>query len=214
MTTKQTLLKTLAATTLIVGLASGTAFAKKDGALRLDTNGDKQISQTEFLAGAEARFAETDANGDNFISDDERKAHREAKRTDRQDRRFEKTDLDNDGLISKDELEQARANRNAKKAERRDINGDGTVDKADRELFKEKRKAQKAERKERRDASAGQNRVKPDTNEDGFISLDEHMAAAERMFSFLDANADGVLTEGEGKRRKPKGKRGKKGYGS
>lgn len=43
---------------------------------RADTNGDKAISQAEFRAAAEARFAKADANNDGTISADERKAGR------------------------------------------------------------------------------------------------------------------------------------------
>lgn len=43
---------------------------------RADTNGDKAISQAEFRAAAEARFAKADANNDGTISADERKSSR------------------------------------------------------------------------------------------------------------------------------------------
>jgi Ca2+-binding EF-hand superfamily protein len=41
-----------------------------------DTNGDKAVSQAEFRAVAEARFAKADANSDGTISAEERKAQR------------------------------------------------------------------------------------------------------------------------------------------
>lgn len=41
-----------------------------------DTNGDKAITNTEFRAAAEARFAKADANNDGTISAEERKAQR------------------------------------------------------------------------------------------------------------------------------------------
>ena len=66
------------------------------------------------------------------------------------------------------------------------------------------KKGKRGKRGERADA---------DTNGDGFISLDEHLAVSDQLFTRLDANADGVLTEGEGRKRKGKrggwGKRGK-----
>lgn len=43
---------------------------------RADTNGDKAVSQAEFRAAAEARFAKADANSDGTISADERKSGR------------------------------------------------------------------------------------------------------------------------------------------
>ena len=41
-----------------------------------DTNGDKAVTQAEFRAAAEARFAKADANGDGTITAEERKAQR------------------------------------------------------------------------------------------------------------------------------------------
>ena len=121
--------------------------------------------------------------------------------------------MNNDGVISKDELEQAREAKGNKKADHKqkmkekfDLNGDGTVDAAEKAEARETRKAKKAKHKERRKAFKKANR---DANGDGFISREEHKAASINMFEFLDANDDGVLTEGEGKMRK--GKHGKKG---
>jgi Ca2+-binding EF-hand superfamily protein len=44
-----------------------------------DSNGDKAISQSEFRAAAEARFAKADTNGDGSITSDERKAGRKGR---------------------------------------------------------------------------------------------------------------------------------------
>ena len=166
MINKQTLLKSLASAALIIGLASGAAYAEKNAVAKFDTNGDQQISKSEFLAGAQTRFEEADVNNDNFLSDDERTAHRELKRQAKEDKRFEKIDTNNDGQLSKDEIEQAKAAKRAKRDAKRDLNGDGSVDEAEREQLKAKRKAAKAEYKARRDASGGK-RLNPDTNDDG-----------------------------------------------
>ena len=219
MTTKLTFLKPVTAITLILGLTAGTALAKDGGALKFDTDGDQQITITEFLAGAEARFNSADENADGFLSDDERQAQRDARREAFKNKRFEKADLNGDGQISKDELDQAGQDKQAKKRAIQDLNGDGTVDEAEKEQARAKREARKAEfkaKKSERQANGGDKRFNPDANDDGFISRDEHSAAAQKMFSFLDANSDGVLTEGEGKRRIKKGhKKGKrKGFGS
>lgn len=198
----------LTASALIITLSAGTAIAQK-GPLKFDLNGDQQISITEFLAGADTRFDETDVNGDGFLSDDERKASREARRQAHADERFAKVDQNGDGQLSKEELQAAKDARRDKKIARHDLNGDGTVDDQEREALK----AQKSERRAEGGKRKRGERVNPDANDDGFISRDEHTAAANKMFEFLDANADGVLTEGEGKKRK--GKKGKrKGFGS
>ena len=70
----------------------------------------------------------------------------------------------------------------------------------------------KAEIGEKRGGLKGKRRGKRaerpqmDTNGDGLVSLDEYMAISEQLFTRMDANADGVLTKGEGQKRK--GKRG------
>jgi Ca2+-binding EF-hand superfamily protein len=177
--------KRVTAASALIIFMSGTALADQTGKMRFDSNGDQEISKTEFLAGATARFDAGDVNQDNFLSDDERKAQREANRDARKDRRFAKTDLNGDGQISKEEFDTVREARREKSKQRRDINGDGLVDKADK-------------RKSRREAGL----KGPDANQDGFVSREEHMAAAERMFVFLDANGDGVLSQGEGAKRR------------
>ena len=59
----------------------------KGGGMRMlamaDTNGDKSVTQAEFRAAAEARFAKFDANNDGSISADERKAQRQGMRGNR-----------------------------------------------------------------------------------------------------------------------------------
>ena len=213
MTKKQTLTMMITSAALILGLTAGIASAQKDGALRFDTNGDKQISQSEFLSGAEARFNEMDVNGDNLISDDEQNAHRESRKNAHLDERFKRADKNNDGVISKDELKQMREAKDGKKGDfkqkmrgKLDLNGDGTVDDAEKAEARETFKARKTGQKERYNAFK---ETKRDANGDGFISREEHTAASINMFKFLDANDDGVLTEGEGKKRKKR--RGKKG---
>ncbi|MEY4869742.1 MAG: hypothetical protein RIS11_936, partial [Pseudomonadota bacterium] len=44
-----------------------------------DSNGDKAISQSEFRAAAEARFAKADTNKDGSITPDERRAGRQGR---------------------------------------------------------------------------------------------------------------------------------------
>lgn len=46
---------------------------KKDRFAMTDTNGDNQISKTEFMAVAEKRFAKMDKNGDGVLTKDEMK---------------------------------------------------------------------------------------------------------------------------------------------
>ena len=52
---------------------------RMDMMARADSNGDKAISQPEFRAAAEARFAKADTNKDGSITPDERKAARKGR---------------------------------------------------------------------------------------------------------------------------------------
>jgi Ca2+-binding EF-hand superfamily protein len=52
---------------------------RMDMMARADSNGDKAISQSEFRAAAEARFAKADTNKDGRITPDERKAGRKGR---------------------------------------------------------------------------------------------------------------------------------------
>jgi len=210
-----TLKGVLGASLLCIVAGSTTASAQQDIIERLDSNGDAQLSKDEFLAGAKTRFEKTDVNRDNFLSVDERKDHRKAQRDAREDERFAKTDLNNDGLISKEEFEAIREKRREIAERRRDINGDGVFDKADKALWKDKRKARRAEAKSRRQekrAHRKAKRIKIDSNDDGFISLEEHLSGAEQMFLRLDRNGDGVLSRSEGEKRRARKRRKKIGY--
>lgn len=198
-------------------LASGAALLIAAGP-KADLNQDGQVTKAEFTQSAESRFYAADADSDGFLTRDERKAHREAGREDRKDKRFAKLDTNGDGLLSKDEINARGDKRKARKSEKRaemmakfDTNLDGEISDAERTVMEaerdEKRAEMKAKRKDRKTKRS--KRPKIDANDDGLISFDEHMAVSEQLFTRMDANADGVLTKGEGKKRK-KGKRGDK----
>lgn len=212
-------------------IASGAALLIAAGP-KADLNQDGQVTQAEFTQTAMDRFAAADTNGDNFLSEDERKALRETRKDKRADRRFDKLDADKDGNISRAEMDAKRSERggkrDAKKAERQaemlkrfDTNLDGTLSESERVVMRAERDAKRAERKAERGEKQGDRkqrraeRPKPDANGDGFISLDEHLVVTEQLFARMDTNGDGVLEKGEGKKRKgrkgPKGERGPRG---
>ena len=207
----RTLIKTLL-------LASGAAVLIAAGP-KADLNQDGQVSKAEFTQAAESRFYATDTNNDGFLSEEERKAQKEADLQNHQDQRFSKLDTNGDGLLSRDEMsagnekrkshmEQRRAQMETRRTafmERYDTNLDGSLSDAERTVMKaeigEKRGGLKGKRRGKR-----AERPQMDTNGDGLVSLDEYMAISEQLFTRMDANADGVLTKGEGQKRK--GKRG------
>ena len=209
----RTLLKTIL-------LASGVALLIAAGP-KADLNQDGEVSKAEFTQAAESRFYATDANNDGFLSEDERKAHRDAERQNHKDQRFSKLDTNGDGLLSRDEVdaggEKRKAHREKRKAnmesrrqdmmEKYDTNLDGSLSDAERTVMKAERGEKRDKRKGKRDEKRAE-RPKMDANDDGLVSLEEYMSVSEQLFTRMDANADGVLTKGEGRKRK--GKRGKK----
>lgn len=196
---------------------------------KADLNQDGEVTKAEFMETAEAHFAAVDANSDGFLSEDERKTFRAAKVEEMKDGLFNKMDADGDGAISRDEMtavgEKMKSRRDGRKEkfmERYDTNLDGELSEAERRVMKAEREAKGEGRKAKGDGARGEGmrgkgkrgmrgeRPNPDANGDGFVSLDEHVTVSEQLFTRLDANADGVLTKGEGKRRGMRGgKRGR-----
>ncbi len=197
-------------------IASGGALLIAAGP-KADLNQDGQVTKAEFTQSAESRFYATDTNGDGFLTEEERKAHKDASREDRKDKRFAELDTNGDGLLSRAEIEARADEREARKDARRkellqkfDTNLDGELSEAERTVMKAERKEKWAEKKlewKDRRAKRGQ-RPKVDANDDGLISFEEHTAVTEQLFARMDANGDGVLTKGEGKKRR--GRRGDK----
>lgn len=122
---------------------------------------------------------------------------------------LETLDANQDGSISKDEVNAHRADRFASA----DMNGDGLVTADEFEAFAQAERAQKQEeRRARRFA-------KLDADGDGFVTAEEHAAAGdermERMFNRIDTDGDGVISESEREAAKErmKERRGKRGKG-
>lgn len=200
----RTLLKT-------VLLVSGAAVLIAAGP-KADLNQDGQVTKAEFTQAAESRFFATDTNNDGFLSPEEREAHRKAAMEAHKDERFSKLDANGDGLLSRDEVDAAGAKKKAEHEGRRkkfmekfDTNLDGTLSEAERTVMKAELGGKRKKEKGKRGGQRAE-RPKMDADGDGLVSLEEHKALTEQLFTRLDANADGVLTKGEGRKRK--GKRG------
>jgi len=131
--------KTLAAALLGATLFAGSAVAApqdrpmEDLLTMSDTNGDGVVTEAEFLADVDARFAKLDADKDGKISKQERPGDAEG----RGGRMMRRIDTNNDGAISLDE-QRAQANR---RFDRLDANADGKVDKAEADAARERMRA-------------------------------------------------------------------------
>ena len=209
-------MKRILLATAIVGFSATALLAASPKA---DLNGDGQVTKDEFTSIAIENFRNADVNGDNFLSEDEANAMKAARRDARADASFDKVDANGDGVLTREEVEAAGNQRQEKHSERRDARKTEMLERfdtnVDGELSDIEREAARAEMKDKFGGGRGQrkggkraDRPKPDTNGDGLISFEEHAAVTELLFSRLDANGDGVLTQGEGKKRR--GKKGKK----
>lgn len=204
------------ASAAVLTLISGTALAQGPKA---DLNQDGQVTKAEFMADTSEKFSTADVNFDGFIDETERNGLREKRRSEHAKRAFEKLDANNDGSVSEAEMQAASTNRNAKRDERRDgmrakmlekfdADGDGTLSDVEKETAKAARKERTGDKRSQGGDRKGKRgkRMNPDADGDGLISQAEFTASAEALFLKMDANGDGVLTKGEGRKRK-KGKR-------
>ncbi len=180
-------------------LSAGTAVAQPAA----DLDGDGKISKYEFVTEANDRFESTDINNDGVISDSERQAQKENKRSEVKTKVFDEFDANGDGVITRAEFDAKAEERHAKMEEFRDVNDDGVVDRADRDARREKfrERFEKGGRDGRHEGRHEGRRLSPDANNDGVVTRAEHEAAIEAIFDRLDVNGDGFLEKGEGRKR-------------
>ncbi len=170
-------------TLLVGGLAAlllgsaGTAAAQQDPArtMRADTDGDRRLSQAEFVGQRVQRLTVIDADRDGSITGDERRAAMQTRMAGRADARFDRLDADDDGSISRAEFAAAReASREAR------------ADRGPRPM--------RAHRGHGR-GLGGMARMEAR----GPIVIADVRARAEQAFTRLDADQDGFVTAAEGR---------------
>ncbi len=138
-----------------------------------DTNKDGRITPEEAKAGAEKMFAAIDTNKDGVITPGEMRAYRKAKR------------------------EERKAEWEKMKAERETAQNDAAKPDDDKDGMKPGRHHGDHDGKGRHGMRWGGEgmifRI-ADTDENGQISKDEYMAAADKLFKRMDRNKDGVIS--------------------
>jgi Ca2+-binding EF-hand superfamily protein len=176
----------------------------------LDTAGNGYVTQDEFIAAAQKRFARLDKNGDGKLTPDELTAPRWGRGAAQgsQSRllppsaqaRFAKADTNHDGVVTLDEYVAAAKTLYA----RFDTQHNGKVTASE---------IATSPRAQDRAVNVADRLIKHmDTNGDGVVSQDEFLAAARTRFTRLDKNGDGFIDADEmtggrwaGKRHKHSG---------
>jgi len=104
-----------------------------------DLNKDGEITKQEVEDARDARFGETDTNGDGLISADEMQAKMMARIEKHQQSMFERLDADKDGSLSAEEMQSGhRGERFARMFDRVDANDDGKITKEESDAAREK----------------------------------------------------------------------------
>ncbi|MGZ9099747.1 MAG: EF-hand domain-containing protein [Brevundimonas sp.] len=163
---------------LTLAAAGGAAFAQQTPdrparAMRADADGDRRLSQAEFVGQRLQRLSAADANRDGSVTAEERRAAAQARRAGRADARFDRLDADDDGAVSRAEFDAAREARGERgprmmRGHRGPGRGHGP-------------------------AHAGMGRMEAR----GPIVIADVQARTEQAFARLDADRDGFITAAE-----------------
>ncbi|MFO0372381.1 MAG: EF-hand domain-containing protein, partial [Brevundimonas sp.] len=162
---------------LTLAAAAGTAFAQQPPArgMRADTDGDRRLSQAEFVGQRVQRLTTADTNRDGSVTADERRVAMQARVADRADARFDRLDGNDDGAVSRAEFDAAReAARQAR------------ADRGPRPM------------RAQRGPARGQ-RGMPRMEARGPVVIADVQTRAEQAFTRLDADHDGYITPAEGR---------------
>lgn len=115
----------------------------------LDANSDGQITREEMQAHGAARFAETDADGDGFLSKQELAEAARARADAQAERMMSRLDKDGDGKLAQAEMTGRRDP--GRMFDRVDANDDGAISKAEFDAAREHTKGRMKGRHHRHD---------------------------------------------------------------
>jgi len=99
---------------------------------RMDTDGDGQITRTEYETAHGTRFSAMDTNNDGALTADEMNKMRQTKREEMRQRRFDRMDTDGNGQISEEEFN----TQGSEMFSSMDANQDGTVSQSEIENWR------------------------------------------------------------------------------
>ncbi len=170
---------TIFATASVFVCAAAAYAAPMMGKVKIDVNGDGNITKEEAASVADARFAKMDADGNGMIDQSDKAARVKA--------RFAEMDADKNGAVSEAEFIAADAARQEKRMAR---------------------KAETGDRGERRGGRGQGGRGQgvggdvgrwgqADSNGDKAISRAEYDAAGQARFAAKDKDSDGILSRAE-----------------
>ena len=204
------MLRTTGMTLAAALLFAGTAWAQDGRAQsRVDRDGDRRVSLAEMQTRAAERFARMDVDRDGRLTREERRAGREAMRAERaalrQSRSGERggrraamlarLDANRDGQLSLAEAPPRLAQRFAQL----DADRNGRLTTAELQAG---RSQARGHGRGRDGQGRGLDRVRPDANGDGVITLAETQARVSALFAKVDADRDGFLTRDERRARR------------
>jgi Ca2+-binding EF-hand superfamily protein len=182
-------------------LAAAAYAAPMMGKMKMDVNGDGNVTQAEAASVADARFAKMDADGNGMIDQTDKAARVKA--------RFADIDADKNGAVTEAEFIAADAARQEKRMARRAENGDSR-----------ERRSGRGDRGRGGRSEFGSDVGRwgqADSNGDKAISRAEFDAAGQARFAAKDKDSDGILTKAEiqSARQEMRGAgRGKRGAGT
>lgn len=162
---------------LTLAAVAGGAFAQQAPArgMRADADGDRRLSQAEFVGQRVERLTAIDIDRDGSVTTDERRAARQTRMAGRADARFDRLDANEDGSVSRAEFDAAReAGREAR------------ADRGPRPMRAHRGPAH---------GQRGMGRMEGR----GPVVIADAQARAEQAFTRLDADSDGFVTSAEGR---------------
>jgi Ca2+-binding EF-hand superfamily protein len=183
----QTLITTFGITLLLATSAASAGPRHEGGHNKFmeffDSNGDGVVTYQEFLDASKHRFDRIDTDHNASVTEAEFSSYMKTRREERHKDHMARMDTNKDGKVSKDEFLSASQARAQRKFDRMDKDNDGLLS-----------EAELAARKDHRPHFGKKVFSRIDANGDGKVTQEESQAAWGKWFTRLDSNGDQVVT--------------------